>query len=286
MRALVVGAGGQIGRALVAAAPAGWAVTGLARAALDVRDRGAVTAAVARWRPDVVVNAAAYTAVDRAEGARAEAFALNSRAAGGLAAAAAAAGARSVVFSSDYVFDGRASVPYPPDAPARPLSVYGAAKLAGEVVVLAADPRALVVRTAWVHSAGAGFVRAVLARMRRGEALSVVDDQRGAPSAAGGVARACWGLVAAGVAGVWHWTDAGDASWHQVAVAVGEESEALGVLAAPPVVRAVSTAEYGAAAARPAFSVLDCAATYALIGAARPWREGVRETVRAIVAGG
>ncbi len=281
MKALVTGAGGQLARAWVARARPGWAVTALTRAALDIGDEGAVRAAVAEFRPDLILNGAAFTAVDRAEDERETAFRVNRDGAANLARAGADIGARIVHVSTDYVFDGRAGRPYRPDDPPSPLGVYGASKLAGEAAVSAAAPGALIVRTAWLYSPRPpNFLTTMLRLMGEGAEARVVTDQIGTPTSAASLAAALWGMIALNAAGVWHYTDAGVASWYDFAQAIGEEASAAGLLAEAPRVTPISTAERPTPAARPPFGVLDKSLTWSLLGRPAPhWRQSLREVL-------
>ena len=282
MKVLVLGAGGQVGRALQAAAPAHAQLTALNRAGCDLLDAGAIGRAVADCAPDLVFNAAAYTAVDRAESEPEIAAAINGKAAGWVAEAARRAGALNVHLSTDFVFDGSGSRPYRPDDAVNPLSIYGRTKLEGERAVAAADPDALIVRTAWVHSAGgANFVDTMLRLMRERDRLGIVADQVGTPTHAASLARALWALADAGATGIHHYTDAGVASWYDFAVAVEEEARALGLLDRPVRVEPIATADYPTPARRPAYSVLDKSASWAAIGGPAPhWRVNLRFMLR------
>lgn len=273
MRALITGADGQLGRELRRSAPEGCELTALAREALDISDGAAVDAAFERWRPQLVLNAAAYTAVDRAEAEREAAWAVNVEGAGHLARGAAATGARLVHLSTDFVFDGTGSRPYRPDDPRAPLGVYGESKLAGERAVAEACPGAAILRTSWVYAAhGRNFVLSMLERMRRGEALRVVADQVGSPSWTGTLAPAVWALAARReLAGPWHWADAGVASWYDLASAVQEEALARGLLQRPVEIEPIATADYPTPARRPAYSVLDAGATRRELGLRAEW---------------
>lgn len=279
MKAIVTGVGGQVGRALAAAAPSRWTVRGFDRAALDITDRDAVDRMIDTERPDLVINAAAYTAVDRAESEAGLADKVNSQAVAHLADAAARVGAQLVQISTDFVFDGRAARPYPVDAPVAPLNVYGRTKLSGEI---AAGDGALIVRTAWVHSAhGSNFVRTMLRLMRERDEVSVVHDQLGTPTHAASLARAIWDLADARARGICHYTDCGVASWYDFAVAIQEEALAIGLLDRTIPVIPVPASMFPTAAERPRFSVLDKEATWALLARrAAHWREGLRATLR------
>lgn len=279
MKALIVGGGGQLGRALAATAPAGLEVTSLDSAALDIADAAAVAHAVASMRPALILNAAAYTAVDRAESEEARAHAVNADGVAHLAAAAQTVDARLLHVSTDFVFDGRSAAPYACDAAPNPLSAYGRTKLAGERL---AGPDALIVRTAWVYAAtGRSFLTTMLRLMRERPEIRVVADQIGTPTHATGLARALWRLADIGAMGLHHYTDAGVASWYDFAVAIREEALAMGLLEQAAAVVPITTAEYPTPAVRPACAVLDKGATWALLGGAAPhWREGLRETMR------
>lgn len=281
---LLAGAGGQLGRALQAAAGArDLALHALERAALDITDARAVTDAVGRYRPAWIVNAAAYTAVDRAESEPARARAVNADGAANLARAAADAGARLLQVSTDFVFDGERARPYRPDDAPNPLNVYGASKLAGERAVreILGDD-ALVLRTAWVYSLeGPSFLTTMLRLLRGDDAVRVVEDQVGTPTSAASLADAVLAAIAHDLRGVHHWTDAGIASWYDFAVAIAARARAAGLLARPAAVVPIPAAEFPAEARRPAYSVLDKAATRAVLQLrSRPWTESLDATIR------
>jgi dTDP-4-dehydrorhamnose reductase len=278
VKALITGAGGQLATALIATAPAGWSVAGLTRANLDIGDQAAVDAAVSRLAPDLIINAAAYTAVDHAESETDLAFQVNRDGARHLAVTASRVGARLIQLSTDFVFDGRSSRPYRPDDTPNPLGVYGASKLAGERAVAEAAPDALIIRTAWVYGpTGANFLATMLRLMAAREELTVVSDQIGTPTSTLTLAAALWDLADKRATGILHFTDAGVASWYDFAQAIAEDAVAAGLLARAPPVRPILTAQYPTPAARPAFSVLDKSAAYALLGAPAPhWRLALR----------
>lgn len=280
MNCAVVGAGGQLGQALVRVLGPRVVWSG-GREALDLTDATAVSSLVSTIGPDVVFNAAAYNQVDRAESEPAEAFAANASGPHFLARACAASGALLVHVSTDYVFDGTASRPYVEDDPPRPLGVYGTSKLAGEF--LAAGASSLIVRTSGVLGAhgsrgkGGSFVERILARARSGQPLRVVSDQTFAPTFAADLAVALVALVDTGARGLFHVTNEGTCTWHELAVASLE----LAGLALP--VEAISTASLSLAARRPAFSVLD-GSRYRALGLAPlpPWRDALRDLVASI----
>lgn len=285
MKALILGAGGQVGRALVATAPAGATLIALDRAGCDIGEPEQIERAIAQSGAAIVFNAAAYTAVDRAESEPEAAERLNGRAPALIAEAARRAGARLVHISTDFVFDGRASRPYRPDDMPAPLSVYGRTKLAGESGL---GPEALVVRTAWVYAAaGANFVTTMVRLMRARERIGVVADQIGTPTSAASLAGALWALAAAGASGIHHFTDAGVASWYDFAVAIEEEGRAAGLFDRMTAVDPITTADYPTAAARPAFAVLDKSSTWAALGATPPhWRVNLRAVLREMKSNG
>lgn len=275
----MAGARGQLGRALAAQLPGAVLVGG--RAELDLRNAEAVSAAVAGARPDVTFNAAAYNKVDGAEAEPEAAFAVNAVGALHLARACRAAGALLVHVSSDYVFDGEGETPITEERCPRPLGVYGASKLAGEVLVAASGVPHLLVRTSAVFGAGGSrdkggsFIERILARARAGERLRVVDDQVFSPTYAPDLAAAMLVLVRAGARGTFHLANEGSCTWHELAVVALEDA---GIDA--PVER-ISSAELGAAARRPRYSVLDTRRYLSLgLPPLRPWREALIAMLR------
>jgi dTDP-4-dehydrorhamnose reductase len=259
LRVVVTGAGGQLGQELVRTAPPEVDCLALGRRELDITEPGAAAASLASLRPDAVINAAAYTAVDAAESESGEAFLANAEGPRRLAEACRERGARLLHVSTDFVFDGSASRPYTPGAPTAPLGEYGRSKLAGENAVHAEMPEALIMRTGWVYSAfGGNFVKTMLRLMSERDELAVVADQVGTPTWANGLARALWRSVERpGLGGVYHWSDAGVCSWYDFAVAICEEGCALGLLQQPVKIRPIPSSDYPTPAQRPAYSVLD-----------------------------
>ena len=279
MKVLVLGGGGQVATAVAAAAPASAHVVVKSRSELDICDEKALVRTLADSGAEWVINAAAYTAVDRAEDDAPQATAVNDTAVGAMAAAALTMGCRLVHLSTDFVFDGESNRAYRPDDRTNPLSVYGASKLGGERHVLIADAAGIVLRTSWVYAAaGRNFVLTMLRLMAEKERLSVVCDQIGAPTWAAGVASAIWDLVAGGApGGVYHWTDLGVASWYDFAVAIQDEALQRGLLRRAVPITPIASADYRTRARRPAFSVLDSSSTRARVGTpARHWRHNLR----------
>ncbi len=266
---------------LMQRAPAhGLEARGFARADLDVGDGDAVSRAIAAERPGVVINAAAYTAVDKAESERDAAMRVNADGARNVARAAAAAGARLVHISTDYVFDGKSDRPYMPDHPVHPLGVYGESKLAGEDAVRSEVTAHAIVRTSWVFShRGRNFVRTMLERGKAGQPLRVVNDQYGNPTGAADLADALLVVTAAmskdnTLRGTWHFTNTGSTTWYEFARAI---FECAGVQAA---VEPISTNQFPTAAVRPAYSILDTSSFTATFGVTpRHWSGALRETL-------
>ncbi len=277
MKILITGAGGQLGVALAARAPDGALLNLATRHDLDITNSNAVSTLVAEIKPDVIINAAAYTAVDKAEGEEALATAINGTGVAHLARAAAANQARLVHISTDFVFDGQMHTPYPPTAATNPLSAYGRSKLVGEGAALS-NPSALLVRTAWVYAAhGNNFVQTMLRLMAERDEVRVVADQIGTPTHAASLARTVWGLIDHQASGLYHATDAGTASWYDFAVAIREEAIAIGLLNRSVPIIPIPTTAYPTPAARPAYSVLDKSATWDVLGQpAAHWRVELR----------
>jgi len=281
MKALIVGSEGQLGCGLLACAPHGIEIVAHDYDTLDITDRAAVAATVEAVRPDLIFNAAAYTAVDKAETDIDAAHAVNATAVGLLADAAGAVGARLVHVSTDFVFDGTSGIPYAPDATPNPVGVYGRTKLEGERL---AGDSALIVRTAWVYApTGGNFVRTMLRLMAERPEVRVVADQIGTPTYAPGLAAALWTLAGKGVVGLHHYTDAGVASWYDFAVAIQEEGVAAGLLDRAVPVIPIATADFPTPAKRPSYSVLDKTGTFAALdGPAPHWRAQLRTMISEI----
>ena len=278
LRALVFGASGQVGRALQGTAPASANVIAHDVHETDVRDAQAVARAIEDARPDIIINCAAFTGVDAAERNQDDAFQANAVAPGIIADLAERASIRVVHISTDYVFDGSAHVPYAPQATAGPINAYGATKLEGERRVMAASPRAVIVRSAWVHSGGGtNFVKTAVRVLSAGQPMRVVDDQIGTPTRARHLAHALWGIAAQPDAPrIMHFTDAGVASWFDVAVAVMETLSDAGRLPPNADVVPIASDDYPTPARRPSYSVLDKHETWRAIAYTPPhWRHGV-----------
>ena len=277
MKVLLTGATGQLGQALIASRPEGVELVPLGRSDLDLANAAACQHLVRQHQPDWLLNAGAYTAVDRAEGDPDLAMAVNAGAPQAFAEALAQTGGRLLQVSTDFVFNGQQGSPYRPDQTPEPLGVDGASKAAGERAVLAAlgRGRARILRTSWVYGpVGANFCLTMLRlhalKAAAGEPLGVVADQVGCPTATFGLAAACWRAIGIGsdpgAAAMLHWSDAGAASWYDFAVAIGELGVATGLLEQAARVRPIPTSAYPTPAARPAYSLLECTASRAALG--------------------
>ena len=265
-RILITGGSGQVGHCLKAQLEGCAELSVPDSSALNITDRRSVRQAVETFRPDYIINAAAYTAVDKAESDAERAFAVNRDGARHLAEAAEAAGAAMLHISTDYVFDGAGGAPYDETAPTAPKNIYGASKLAGEQAVLAACRRAAVMRTSWVFGAhGQNFVKTMLRLGHERDSLGIVADQYGAPTAAADIAAALITIVRrhtpeqlAERAGIYHYCGSPYASWFEFAETIFAEAAAQGVLAKIPAVKPIATVDYPTPAKRPADSRLDC----------------------------
>ncbi|WP_008318834.1 dTDP-4-dehydrorhamnose reductase [Leptolyngbya sp. PCC 6406] len=282
-RILLLGKGGQLGATLLPHLQTLGTVTALGRDQLELSQSDQIAAVVADYQPEVIINAAAYTAVDRAETEAELAQRVNGDGPGKLAASAAAQGARLLHISTDYVFNGHQGQPWQEGDDTQPLSVYGRTKLAGEQAVRAALPEAhWILRTAWVYGTqGQGnFVKTMVRLGQTRKTLRVVQDQVGSPTWVEDLAAAVVALVRLGdraPAGTYHYTNSGVASWYDFAIAIFEEARALGLPLAVQTVQPIPTCDYPTPAHRPAYSVLDCQKITALLGHPAPhWRESLR----------
>ena len=295
MRVLVTGRDGQLARSLArrGADVSGLALETIGRPGLDLERPESIAAAIAAAAPDVVVNAAAHTAVDQAEDEPERAFRINGVAAGEVAAAARRAGARIIQVSTDYVFDGTGEGAYAETAPTRPLGVYGRSKLDGELRVAEANPDHVVLRTAWVYGAhGRNFVKTMLGAAVQRDELGVVADQRGSPTASDDLADGILALISVwrerprlGLGQPYHLAGTGEASWFDFASAIFEEAARHGLPAAT--VKPIRSADWPTRAARPANSVLDSSRFAADFGYRSPhWRQSLAAVVAELATRG
>jgi dTDP-4-dehydrorhamnose reductase len=279
MKILLTGSGGQLGHELQRTlAPLGELVA-CNRARLDLADTDAVRDMVRNEKPDLIVNAAAWTAVDQAETHETEASKINAGAPGVLANEAARSGVRLIHFSTDYVFDGKKSTPYVETDECAPLSAYGRSKREGELNILASGANAIILRTSWVYGAhGANFMKTMLRLANERDEISVVDDQFGAPSWTRQLADATALLITnhPNVSGIYHLTAAGVTNWYEYAEAIFAEAIKLGLINKIPLQRRVASTNWPTPAKRPNNSRLDCSALARNTGITLPdWRSGL-----------
>jgi dTDP-4-dehydrorhamnose reductase len=288
-RVLVTGGGGQVGAEVARELAPSRETIVHDRRTLDLEDAAAIVARVREARPDIIVNAAAYTAVDRAEAEPARAHAVNAIAAGVLAEEAKRAGALLVHYSTDYVFDGTKPGPYVEDDPVAPLNVYGQTKLEGERAIVASGCRHLILRTSWVYGPrGGNFLFTMLRLARERPELRVVDDQRGAPTSSLQLARATRELIERDApGGLFHATAAGETTWFGFAGEIFAAEAASDPSFQPPALVPIPSSAYPTPARRPANSVLSNERLSSETGVVLAgWREGLAEVISAIRAGG
>ena len=284
MRLLVFGQTGQVAQELARRLPAGVTARFVPRAEADLADPAACAALVASASADAVINAAAWTAVDKAEAEEAAATVINGEAPAAMGAACARRGLPFLHLSTDYVFDGAGTDPFTPDHQTAPLGAYGRSKLAGEHGVRASGARALILRTSWVVSAhGSNFVKTMLRLGRERESLRVVADQTGGPTPAGAIADALFtaarAMVNGQAGGTHHFSGAPDVSWADFARAIMAEA------GLPCRIEDITTADYPTPARRPANSRLDCSGFTSAFGVARPdWRAALADIVKELSA--
>ena len=288
MKVLLTGCSGQLGQALLASAPHGVELLATSRAELDLADAAACRRIVEEQRPEWVLNAGAYTAVDQAEQEPALAEAVNAQAPAAFATALQQTGGRLLQLSTDFVFNGAQGHPYGPEQPRQPLGVYGASKARGEQAALQ-HPQARLLRTSWVYGpVRKNFCRTMLrlhaAKAEAGEPLRVVADQVGCPTSTLTLARACWRAIGIDAdpdgPQVLHWSDAGAASWYDFAVAIGELAQACGLLSQAARVEPITTADSPTPATRPSYSLLDCTESRQVLGLpAVHWRDALAEVL-------
>jgi dTDP-4-dehydrorhamnose reductase len=284
MRILVIGRNGQVAMALARLGAArAHDLTCVGRNDIDIFSKSSIADAVLRFQPEALINAAAYTAVDKAESDQDAAYALNERVPRLLAEVSAAQGLPFIHLSTDYVFDGTKPTPYEPTDPIKPVSIYGASKAVGEISIRAANPLAVVVRTAWVYSdTGSNFVKRMLELGAERDELRIVNDQLGNPTFADDIADACLRLAshdklrAGSAGGICHFAGSGDVTWYGFADTIFEMARQQG-RRTPGRLLAITTDQYPTPARRPANSRLNCALTEATFGiASRPWQTGLR----------
>lgn len=289
MKVLLTGGSGQLGRCIQDRCPAHWQITAPGRAELDMGSEQAIQEWVHRTRPDLIINAAAYTAVDLAESQKDQAFAINADGPAYLAAAAAQADARFIHVSTDYVFDGNAGSAYTEEDPTTPINVYGQSKRQGELTVLKAMPKAVILRVSWLYSEyGSNFVKTMLRLAQSAPprpSLNVVDDQHGCPTYAGDLADVIIALnqAANSAAGIYHYCGATAMSWYEFAEHIFACATEVQPGFQSPTLQAIPGRNYASAAARPANSVLNCEKIRALGIQPRPLHASLLPVVRALL---
>ena len=280
MRVLITGAQGQLGHELMRLAPQGFDTVGMNSAELDISDAERVAVLVAELQPQLIINAAAYTAVDKAESEMERAWAVNRDGVAHLAVAAERLSIPLLHISTDYVFAGDAREPYRECDPTGPTGVYGASKLGGELELAAKCSRYMILRTSWVFAAqGNNFVKTMLRLGRERDRLGVVADQQGCPTSAASIARALWTLamqyrdLGSLHWGTYHFSGAPACTWHEFALEIFRQGHQHGVITKIPQVRGIDSAEYPTPAKRPAWSVMDCSKLREQLGISQPdWR--------------
>lgn len=282
MKIIITGADGQLAKALFNAFPH-HEVTALNRHQLDITSSNAEKT-LSNLKPDCVFNAAAYTSVDHAESHQQNANDINNLAVASLARICNKLDARLIHFSTDFVFDGTANTPYSAEHQCNPINVYGKTKLDGENAIKEILPdQSIIIRTAWLYSAyGNNFITTMLRLMNANESLNIVYDQIGTPTSVESLANFCTQLLETNLTGIYHWTDAGIASWYDFAVAIFEEARATKLLNRTVSIKPITSAEYPTPAKRPHYSVLDKQKSYDVGGEACHWRTQLRKTIKEI----
>lgn len=286
MKILLFGAGGQLGWELQRACPVNVDLLPYGSSQVNFNDEKSIEACIKSADPDWIINAAAYTNVDRAEKEKDLARQINHKAVAQIVKTAKAQRAKLIHISTDFIFNGQGCRSYPIDAEPCPISVYGQTKLDGENAVkqiLKED--AAIIRTAWLYSShGNNFVKTMLRLMKEKPSLQVIDDQIGTPTWAYGLANCVWAAISENFSGTAHWTDAGVASWYDFAVAVQEEAIELGLLAKPIPIHPIPSVNYPTPAQRPPFSVLEKTKTWqSLSQTPVHWRVQLRKMLKELV---
>ena len=282
-KVLITGAAGQLGYELQRTAPQNVTLLAASRADLDISDAASLKNYISTHQPAAIINAAAYTAVDKAEEEQGLATAVNANGAKNLAEVSADHEIKLLQVSTDFVFSGSAHTPISPDEACDPQGFYGQSKRDGEVAILESlGEQAFIVRTAWLYSShGGNFVKTMLRLMSERDELGVIADQVGTPTWANGLAVSLWRALEVDATGIHHWTDAGVASWYDFAQAIMEEGLQLGLLEKSIYLKPLTTADYPTPASRPAYSVLDKTRTWAALNmTGEHWRVALRKMMQ------
>ena len=285
-KVIITGADGQLGYELQRTVPSGYQCIATDKDQLDITNASEVEAFINKHQPQIIINSAAYTAVDKAEEETELAIAINTTGAENLAKVAKVNDIKLIQISTDFVFDGKACSPYLVDAPTQPDGYYGKTKRDGDVKVQEIlGENAFIIRTSWLYSAhGNNFVKTMLRFMKERDELGIIADQVGTPTWANSLAKAVWQAVEKNITGIHHWSDAGVASWYDFAYAIMEEGVLLGLLDKPITLNAITTADYPTPASRPCYSVLDKTSTWkALEMKSDHWRVALRQMMKELV---
>ena len=281
-RALIIGKHGQLAQALIASKPNKIIATAMGRNDVDIDSLESIIAAIKQTRAELIINTAAYTQVDMAESQRDQAFSVNRDGAGNIALAAKLTRTRLIHLSTDYVFNGKQSKAYCVDDEPSALNVYGASKLAGEQAVIATEyEEACIVRSSWLYSQfGTNFVKTMLRLMTQQPKLSIIDDQTSCPTSASELSQFIWSLSQQEtLAPIYHWSDAGKATWYEFALAIQDIALNLGKLDTRIPIEPISSSQFSSAASRPLFSLLDITASRQIM-TAKPWRENLTSVLQ------
>lgn len=287
-KVLVTGAQGQVGSELIKSAPSNFTVIGLKSNELDITNALQIKAAMAKYQPDLIINSAAYTAVDKAESDTEKAFSVNERAVELLALAAKEVDIPLFHISTDYIFDGKAKTPYKESDLVNPTSVYGSSKLAGEQALASVHAKHIILRTSWVFGAnGNNFVKTMLRLGKERDELGIVSDQYGCPTSAASIASALWQLAlmynehSTLSWGVYNYSNSPTCTWYDFALEIFNQATSLKMLTDRPTVNAITTKDFPTPAKRPAWSVLDVTKIESLLGYKVPhWKEELSDVLR------
>lgn len=286
MKVFITGKNGQLGYELQKTAPDGVELYAYDADEFDITNESVVSSVVNAVQPNIIINAAAYTAVDKAEDEQETAFSVNRDGAKYLAQSAKEVSAKLIHISTDFIFSANKNTPYLPVDVAEPISVYGSSKLAGENAIADVYPeKSSIIRTSWVYSEhGNNFVKTMLRLMKEKSELGVVCDQIGSPTWAKGLARACWAAATSKESGIYHYSDFGVASWYDFAEAIQEIGLEFGLLDKAIPIQPIKTADYPTPAKRPAYSVMDTSKIRnELEIESLHWRTALREMMRGLV---
>ena len=281
MKVLITGKDGQLGHELRKTLPADIECLACDRRELDITSVDSISSAISDYSPDIVVNTAAYTAVDKAEEEQELAFQVNATGIRNIISIIKPSAIKLVHLSTDFVFSGNSRTPFTPTSPVDPIGAYGRSKAEGEKFIMTEYPdHSLILRTSWLYSVhGHNFVKTMLRLMRERSELKVVADQTGSPTWARGLAEVIWSFCKLKrISGVFHWSDDGETTWYDFAIAIQQQALDIGLLDKAISIQPIATADYPTPAQRPRYSVLDKQSTWDIMGVRSPdWRVSLRE---------